>query len=389
MLRTDPGGSPSLATLDDPHLAPADRFDRVVRLARELFEVPVAYVAEFDRAQDRLTYRAESGLDLTESTAQRSFCAMTVEQGSMLVVPDASQDERFATSPWVVRAPGIRFYAGVPLRNPDGDRVATLCVVDHRPRTFDARQQALLQDLAGWVEKELAADGELRRAGDVQAGLLPRSAPAVPGYGIAGACVPARVVGGDFYDWHTGPRGLALTLADVMGKGMSAAIIAASVRATLRASTRRLDAAAALLDAEESLEGDLQEAATFATAFHATLDVGTGVVTYADAGHGLSLVIRDGGGHERLPSGGPPIGFGALGERTVGEVSLGPGDLLISVSDGVLDAFDGTLGTLDYVRAAVTGAGSAQEVVDRVVGMTRRSAPLPDDVTVVALRRDL
>ncbi len=388
MLRSHSDGPPGLSTLDDPDLAPADRFDRVVRLARQLFEVPVAYVAEIDRARDRLTYRAESGLGLAEARAQTSFCATTVEQGSMLVVPDATRDERFASNPWVVQDPGIRFYAGVPLRGLDGDRIATLCVVDHRPRTFDAAQEALLQDLAGWVEKELVADAELRRAGDVQAGLLPRSAPTVPGYAIAGACVPARVVGGDFYDWHTVPNGIALTLADVMGKGMPAAIIAASVRAMLRASTRRLDAAAALLDAEEALEADLQAAATFVTAFHATLDVGTGVVTYADAGHGLSLVVRRDGGHERLAPGGPPIGFGSLGARTAAEVSLGPGDLLMSVSDGVLDAFDGTLGTLEYVRAAVTGAGSAQEVVDRVVGMTRRSNPLPDDVTVVALRRD-
>lgn len=376
----------ALATLEDTELAAQDRFDRVVRLARQLFDVPIAYVALLDRPRDRLVYRAESGLGISEARAQGAFCSTTIAQGRMLVIPDTAQDELFATSP-LVTDHGIRFYAGVPLRAPSGERVATLCVVDHRPHAFGPRDEALLQDLADWVEKELATDADLERAGQVQAGLLPRQSPEVPGYDVAAACVPARVVGGDFYDWHRVRAGVAITLADVMGKGLSAALIASSLRAVLRTSTRRLGAVDALSDAEEALAEDLEAAGSFATVFHAVLDADTGVVTYADAGHGLGLVVRTDGTHERLQPGGPPFGFAALGARSPGEVALGPGDLLVSVSDGVLDAFGGSLAALEVVREAVAGATSARDVVDRVVTLTTRRLPLVDDVTVVALHR--
>ncbi|MFB2351640.1 PP2C family protein-serine/threonine phosphatase, partial [Priestia megaterium] len=80
-------------------------------------------------------------------------------------------------------------------------------------------------------EDELARSSEEERAATVQRALLPKRRPDLPGYSVAGACVPARDVGGDFFDWHATHDGLSITLADVMGKGVGAAIIAASVRA--------------------------------------------------------------------------------------------------------------------------------------------------------------
>ncbi|MBO1753469.1 SpoIIE family protein phosphatase [Actinotalea sp. BY-33] len=372
-----------LGMLDTP---PEERFDRVVRLAQQLFDVPAAFVSLVDT--DRLFYKAEVGLGKTEAPRAGSFCTVVVEDDEGLVVPDTQDDPRFSASPYVTDDPNIRFYAGQPLAAAGGHRVGTLCVYDTKPREFSDAESRLLRDLARWVEKELVVEDELRRAGEVQASLLPRSEPRVDGFEIAGACVPAQQVGGDFYDWQTVPDGdVVLTLADVMGKGMGSAIIAATVRAVLRSSSRRGTVEEALADAELALESDLSAAGSFVTALHARLDPTTAVVHYADAGHGLTLLRRAVGDHERLAPTGPPLGMAFGNERVGAEVTLEPGDMLLSVSDGVLDMLDGSLESLAVLEGVLTGATGAHDAVERVVDLTRRQSRRPDDVTVLALAR--
>jgi hypothetical protein len=368
--------------------APAeDRFDRVVRLARQLFDVPTALVSLVDR--DVVVHRAMVGFDERVVRREDSFCHTAVQADDLLVVEDASLDPRFADNPYVTAPDGLRFYAGRPLVAPGGFRVGTLCIADHRPRRFDAESAGLLRDLASWVEKELVIDSELERAAEVQAGLLPRSAPVVPGYELAGACLPSRAVGGDFYDWATTrDGGLVLSLVDVMGKGAGAGIMAASVRAVLRGSVHGADVAQSLLYAGAILHGDLSGAGVFATAFHACLDPATGELRYADAGHGLTLVLRAGGTVERLPATGLPLGVQDEVAREHATVPLAPGDLLVTFSDGVLDLLDGTLAAVPVVVAALEGATSADAAVAAVLRLAAGVPERPDDLTVVALRRE-
>ncbi|AEE47693.1 PP2C family protein-serine/threonine phosphatase [Cellulomonas fimi] len=379
-----------LDMLDTP---PEERFDRVVRLAQQLFGVPTAFVSLVDR--DRLFYKAKVGLEQQEAPRDTSFCRLTIEQPETFVVEDATRDPRFDTNPWVVDDPRLRFYAGHPLVAPGGHRVGTLCLMDVQPREFGAQDAVLLRDLASWVEQELVVDDDLQRAAQVQAGLLPRTVPVVPGYDVAGACLPARGVGGDFFDWAPTDGGLTLTLADVMGKGGGAAIIAATVRAVLRAASRRGTVAEAVATAEESLALDLSGTSMFATAFHAHLDAPTGRVHYVDAGHGLSVVVRADGRTTRLEPGGAPLGFAAALDpdapppvRDAPHVDLAPGDLLVAFSDGVLDVLDGTLASVDEVAHRLTGASSASDAVDRVLALARGAADRPDDLTVVAVHRE-
>ncbi len=375
-----------LGLLDTP---PEERFDRVVRLAQQLFGVPTAYVSLVDR--DRLFYKAKVGLDLLEAPRDTSFCRLTIEDGGTLVVEDASADPRFTTNPWVVDDPGLRFYAGHPLAA-GGHRVGTLCLVDNRAREFGPADRALLRDLAAWVEEELAVVEELERASHVQAGLLPAASPRLAGWDVAGACLPARGVGGDFYDWAPTPTGVTVSIADVMGKGMGAAIIAATVRAVLRAASRRGQVEDAVAAAEEALASDLTQTATFATLLHAHVEAATGEVTYVDAGHGLSAVVRADGAVERLLADGPPLGFlldvtpGDAG-RGAQRLTLGHGDLLLAVSDGVVDALGGDVAVVDDVAAAAVGAASAADAVERVLALAARSGARPDDITVVVVRR--
>jgi hypothetical protein len=365
--------------------APAEeRFDRVVRLARQLFGVPTALVSLVDR--DVVVHKAMSGFDERVVRREDAFCSTAVQSDTMLVVEDASRDPRFDTNPYVVD--GLRFYAGQPLVAPGGFRVGTLCIADSRPRAFGPVDAALLRDLAAWVQKELVTDSELEHAARVQAGLLPRTPPDVPGYAVAGACLPSRAVGGDFYDWATTPDGVVLSLVDVMGKGAGAGIMAAAIRAVLRGSVHGADVGRSLLYAGAILHGDLSGSGTFATAFHAALDAATGEVRYADAGHGLTLVLRAGGDVERLPATGLPLGVVDEAAREERSVLLGPGDLLVTFSDGVLDLVDGTLAAIPPVVDAVRGARTAEAAVEGVLRLALAVTERPDDLTVLVLRRD-
>src|SRR5205807_2546172 len=151
---------------------------------------------------------------------------------------------------------------------------------------------------------------KLARAAKVQRDLLPDAVPDLAGYELTGLCRPTEEVGGDFFDWYQPDDGtLAVTLADVMGKGMPAAILMATMRIALRSSAWTGSAGAAVQQVADSSFADLEKAETFMTLFHARLDMETGRVSFVDAGHGLAVVV----GAERatrLPrSDSPPLGI--------------------------------------------------------------------------------
>lgn len=131
-----------------------ERFDRITRLARRLFEVPIALVSLVDA--DRQWFKSAFGLDVSEISRDVSFCAHAILHNDIFIVPDTLLDERFNSNPLVINPPYIRFYAGCPLTVPNGSNLGTLCLLDHQPHTFDKDERALLHDLARIVEQELA-----------------------------------------------------------------------------------------------------------------------------------------------------------------------------------------------------------------------------------------
>lgn len=129
-------------------------FDRLVRLARALFDVPIALISLVD--SDRQWFKARSGLDAEQTPRAVSFCGHAVAADELLVVPDAAADPRFSDNPLVTGGPFIRFYAGAPLRTRDGFALGTLCVIDRQPRAgLDPEQRQLLEDLAAIAVDEL------------------------------------------------------------------------------------------------------------------------------------------------------------------------------------------------------------------------------------------
>jgi diguanylate cyclase (GGDEF)-like protein len=139
-----------LDILDTP---PEEAFDRIARLTKSIFGVPIALVSFIDA--HRQWYKANDGLSAEEAPRRHTFCTRIVERGEPLVVPDATKDPCFAENPFVVGPPHVRFYAGAPLRTHDGKVIGSLCVIDTEAREFDQGRLALLQDLAQMVMYEL------------------------------------------------------------------------------------------------------------------------------------------------------------------------------------------------------------------------------------------
>ncbi|MFT5390936.1 MAG: hypothetical protein ACI8PT_001127 [Gammaproteobacteria bacterium] len=130
----------SLSVLDTP---PEERFDRLTRIARQVFDVRIALVSLVD--ENRQWFKSKVGLDVDETSREVSFCSHAILGDKTMVVPDASKDERFANNPLVVDEPHIRFYAGCPLRGPDGHRLGTLCLIDSNPRSLDHKQLEMIK----------------------------------------------------------------------------------------------------------------------------------------------------------------------------------------------------------------------------------------------------
>jgi len=142
----------SLSILDTP---PEERFDRITRIAKELFNVPIALVSLVDT--NRQWFKSCVGLDASETGRDISFCGHAILGEEVFTIENALLDERFADNPLVTGPPDIRFYAGAPIRLPSGNKIGTLCIIDQHPREFSQQQQALLKDLSEVVISELAA----------------------------------------------------------------------------------------------------------------------------------------------------------------------------------------------------------------------------------------
>jgi len=224
----------------------------------------------------------------------------------------------------------------------------------------------LFVELAAWAQRKPQRTDELVCATIVQRQLLPPALGDLPGYSVFTLCLPAYVVGGDFYDHDPIQDGMIFTVADVMGKGLGAAILTATVRAALRAASQSVESYCSA--------GDLDDA------------VNTASVQIVE-GHGIAAVIRLDGTVERLNSNGLPLGVLPGDRWTAHDIRLHPGDTLVIASDGVLDL----VGFGDDVRAAmafVAQHADPADLCDKAHALQRRQPPL-DDVTTVTIRREL
>lgn len=130
-------------------------FDNLTRFASDLFETPIALVSLVD--ENRQWFLSHHGIDATETPRSQSFCAHSIlDRNNVMVIPDATQDERFTNNPLVTDNPGIRFYAGAPIVSDDGQPLGTFCIIDTSPRdNFDEAGQDKLKHFARMAMREI------------------------------------------------------------------------------------------------------------------------------------------------------------------------------------------------------------------------------------------
>lgn len=263
-----------------------------------------------------------------------------------------------------------------------------------------------LSELAHSLANEAAlrerANREMEIAREVQERLFPQEMPLLAGVSIAGACRPALGVGGDYYDVFTLQDGrLGLAIGDVSGKGISAALLMASLRASLRGVTidnpREF---AKLMDKVNRLVYEASADNRYATFFFGAFDPATRVLECVNAGHNAPLVLRQqsDGSFEilRLEADGPVVGLLPFAVYTEQSLRLEPGDLLVSYTDGISEAMthdDEEWGEERMMAAAAAAKGcQASEVLQAVFAEADKftaGAPQHDDMTLLILKLDL
>jgi phosphoserine phosphatase RsbU/P len=198
----------------------------------------------------------------------------------------------------------------------------------------------LAETMAARIEAERRTARDLEIARDVQSKLLPQDRPPLSTLDYAGACLQARIVGGDFFDFVSiGTGQVGLVLADISGKGISAALLMATLQANLRAlyAQARNDLAG-ILAVVNKVFYDSTAANHYATLFFGLYDEGTRTLRYANCGHLPPIVRRTSGAIERLNVTGPVVGLFEVWKCETRCVQLAPDDLLVIFTDGVTDA---------------------------------------------------
>lgn len=253
------------------------------------------------------------------------------------------------------------------------DHVAVAIVNAHRFRLERAERAVL--------------DREAEEARTIQQALLPKSSPYIPGFVVSGLSVPARAVGGDWYDFIPFPDGRwGIVLADVSGKGTGAALLMSATRGMMRSLAEACcTPREVLMRLNELLVNDFP-AGKFVTLVYAVLDPGKRSVVFANAGHLRPLFIDESGEHFLDVERGLPLGL-ACGEYSETEIKLSPGSRLVFYSDGITEAENAKqeeYGACRLAEHAIKPDASAVSIVDDVRSFANGNG-VRDDATVVFL----
>jgi phosphoserine phosphatase RsbU/P len=324
-----------------------------------------------------------------------------------LLVNDLRNDARFR--PFLPPDHPIRSLMSVPLRQKG--RILGMVNVfnkqtpegftddDQRLLSIIASQSAQVIESARLYEQEqtlLRIEEQVRLARDIQTNLLPKEAPSIQGYQVAGRTLPAENVGGDYFDFIPGslPTRWSICLGDVSGKGLPAALLMANLQATIRGQSLSACEPAECIARSNRLLYRSTGDGRFATLVYGILDASSHIFTYCNAGHNPPYLISSRGEVQTLKTGGVLLGLLEGYSFEQGTVPLEPGDRLVLFSDGISEAMNGAheeFGEARLLETLRTHSDLAPApLMDRVFAAARRhagEAPQSDDMTMVVVQR--
>lgn len=270
---------------------------------------------------------------------------------------------------------------------------------DQRLLAIIAAQSAQIIETARLYEEEKALTSvreELRLALDIQLGLLPKTFPEIPGYRIAGSSAPAQMVGGDYFDFIAiDENRLAITLGDVSGKGLPAALLMSNLQATIRGMTLLDVSPAECLSRSNRLMYQSTDANKFASLFYGIVDTRNHRLSYSSAGHDLPFLVYGQQEPIRLKAGGLLLSCLEDSEYEEDSVALEPGGLLVIYSDGITEARSEDNEEFGEERLSEVVMKhkdlSPQDLIQRITESVKEFAgnlPQMDDMTLVVVKRD-
>ena len=379
-------------------------------MARDLVGADRCSIWLVDAEAGQLHTKVAHGVEEIRVKFGHGLVGACVAQDQPIVVNDASSDERFLNR--IDKSSGYTTHSVlvIPMRAADGKVIGAFQALN-KPGGFSDDDVSLLglagsysasaietQRLRQEAESAKMLRHELEIARDVQARLLPQNPPQPHGLECAAFIRPAKFVGGDYYDFIEAPGGtFAFTLGDVSGKGVPAAVLMASIQASLRIPLLRgpESLTALVTDVNRSVYAS-SSSTRYSTLFCGLIGDGGRRLTYVNAGQCPPVLIRsreNGVAIERLTAGGTPVGLLPVARYAEATVTLEPGDILVCFSDGISEATNvkeemWPESDLDKLLCD-SAACSAGEVVSRLVQAADAftgEAEQADDMTVVVLR---
>jgi serine phosphatase RsbU (regulator of sigma subunit)/pSer/pThr/pTyr-binding forkhead associated (FHA) protein len=388
----------------------------------ELFDLVLELLLEAVTAERGAILLLEAGLPQIKASRSRSGDALArvsrsiarrvIEERVSLLLPNVLEDARFRSEDSIL-ASGIRTAMCAPLwvsAAGDGrDSVIGLVYVDsiqhaHAFTDDDLRVLTALANVAAakienvrLLEESLEKrrlEEDMRMAAEIQTGLLPASAPRLPGWDLAGSNRPCRTVGGDYYDFAIERGRLLLALGDVSGKGTGAALLMTVLRAAVRAHWTEPSLADAVSRINRTVCQNVPSS-KYVTFFLASLDPASGRLEFVNAGHNPPILVRAAGEVEKLSSGGLVLGIFESVVYEGGSVEMRAGDTLIVYSDGVTETWDPDgeeFGEDKLVALAVAGRAAGADALQNAIlceiERFEQGARATDDRTLVVLKRE-
>lgn len=384
-----------------------DRIDGPLPTAMDEHEEDLTVRASRNLSKDWLDYPYPLSKDRVFDTLALS--------GNIVVSEDLSQDPRVALVKEAAEE-GLAacIHAGLVFKNRP---LGIIRLYSRLPRSFDDADKRLLASIAGqaavaieqsrlmkFEQEEQRVQRQLQLAADVQRRMLPKGVPSIKSLDVAARYIPSFELGGDFYDFMDLNGHFGFAVGDVVGKGIAAALLMSSVRASLRAHAQQVyDLDEIVSRVNQALCRDTRDN-EFSSLWYGVIDPQRLRLTYCSAGHEPPMVIRvpkhrppTAADMDELSVGGMVVGIDPSQRYQRAVFDLAPSDMLVAYTDGVVDAtnFNGERFGKKRLREAVLRAlqekpeSSATELVERILWESRQFtglAPRPDDKTLVVLR---